>query len=425
MPMMSGTSSPSLYSVHDFLNKLFFGRVEPPTRPKPAAPCLPCMRSIFDAIFDAIDTCVPITFQHRIATPGEWTLSALVHQQRVRIPAVVELSAAERRAFAALGSRGSPTRYVAAESWRDVAEDSLERWWCEAHGATAKDLRFELAREQTLRGLPRIRRGGGAGELLWEPVPSADTPVELRGISHAWLRAFFVWMHLHRLFKLPVRVFAECFATLLTTPHACPLYDFVPVEYRCAPRTFSCHAWDDELYAVLAANMDAPWLSLFAVGAPPLGRERKETERLVAHVPACVAACSAGLVFCLPGRGEPANALRPLHRAWCVLELCCALAGDVDDADTDPYDSAPRRVRFAFGGVDDDVERHRAIAQALQDLSWDAASAHDPIEAEVLQDALLEARGEAEVQMRDAVRRAFARKYSLPQHMHIRALYAA
>ena len=403
--MMSGTSSPSLYSVHDFLNKLFFGRVEPPTRPKPAAPCLPCMRSIFDAIFDAIDTCVPITFQHRIATPGEWTLSALVHQQRVRIPAVVELSAAERRAFAALGSRGSPTRYVAAESWRDVAEDSLERWWCEAHGATAKDL-LELAREQTLRGLAHPAWGGGRAALGAGAV--ADTPVELRGISHAWLRAFFAGCTCTACSSSP----CACLLSALPRSRPRPCVSTVRLRSRRVPmrRAPSPATPGTAALRRTRGQYGRAWLNLRGRRAP-LGRAQRDRAARACVPPAWPPALQGSSSS---SAGEPANT-RPLHRAWCAS--CAALWRATSTTPTPTLTThAPGALRI--GGVDDDVD---VIAQALQDLSW-TQCAHDPIEAEVLQDALLEARGEAEVQMLtlSAVRLT---KYSLPQHMRIRALY--
>ena len=313
-----------------------------------------------------------------------------------------------------------------------MAEDSLARWWLCVHGVQVqKTMRFHLAREHTLRGLPRIRRGSGAGELLEDPVSSAHLPIGMRGVSNAWLLAFVVWLHVHRLFKLPVRVFAECFGALLTTPHECALYDFIPEAHRCAPHTFTCHSWDDDLYAVLAANQDAPWLSLFAQHVPPHDHVQEPHTRLAAQVEQvldCVAACSAGLVVCLPGKGEPCSALRPLTRGWCLLELCCALERyDAAAAtNTDPYDATVRSptVRFAVGGIDDDVERHREIAEALCQLSFDASTAQDPREAEVLRRVLNEGYGAiAEARLREATRHAFAQYYSRPQHVHIRELY--
>ena len=171
----------SAYSVHDFWAKLFIWRNDAPPQPRHSPACHPCAYSLCDA---AEACCIPISWQHHIATLGEWELTALVHKLGVRLPTVVvALSQAERRAFAALGTR-APAKFVAADCWRSVAEDSLERWWRVSHGEAAKDVRFELAREHTLRGLPRVRRGDGAGDFLRTPVPSAHIPLEERGVSH-------------------------------------------------------------------------------------------------------------------------------------------------------------------------------------------------------------------------------------------------
>jgi len=58
------------------------------------------------------------------------------------------------------------------------------------------------------------------------------------------------------------------------------------------------------------------------------------------------------------GKGEPRDALRPLLRSWCLVEMCSA-----PDAvhDTDPYatpsvNPSVAPLRLAIGGYDDDVE---------------------------------------------------------------------
>ena len=426
MPILHDRAS-SHYSIHDFLAKLFLCRDDAPQKTRPQPPvCIPCARGVGDALEFC---CVPISWQHRIVTIGEWELTNLVHQLGVRVPAgVIELSPAERRAFAALGTR-APPRFIVADSWRAVAEDSLERWWYRIQGQQAsRSLLFELAWEHTIRGIPRIRRGSGAGEFLREPVRSDHVPMEERGVTHEWLRAFFAWMHELRVFRVPTRVFIECFAALVTAPTQCALYDFIPEAHRCAPQAFLCHALDDDLCALLAAchHGTAAWISFLAVGEHEAREEREPS--LVERTPACVAACKAGLIVCLPGKGSPADALRPLLRSWCLLEICSAIAlSDAAEADTDPY--AERRssgpaVTFAFGGIDDDVERHRAIAEALSSLSFEASAASSADEEVAIKRVLREAHGaEAEARLRDALRRAFCLHYSRPQHVHIRALY--
>ena len=69
---------------------------------------------------------------------------------------------------------------------------------------------------------------GGAGELLELPI-SSDLPLEGRGVSEEWVSALFVWMTTHCLFRIPTRVFVEAFVQLITAPHRCALYDFIPV----------------------------------------------------------------------------------------------------------------------------------------------------------------------------------------------------
>lgn len=466
MPIFGGAPAQD-YSIHHFLAKLFVWTDSSSPQPRHPPACIPGrLRSSIEAFREAAENCcVPIAWQHHITTLGERELTALVHQLGIRLPAgnMSGLSPAEVRAFAVLGSR-TPPRYTAADSWRAVAEDSLERWWKSAHGEGAPhDQRFVLAREHTLRGIPRVKRGSDAGEFLWAPVSSAHIPLEKRGVSPVWLRALFAWMHELCLFKLPTRVFVECFVALVTAEQPCALYDLVPEAFRCAPQTFACHAWDDELYAMLAASHDACWISFVAVDLPKQrgdggdgggGEMRDDAEarvrQLATSIPACIAACTSGLLVCLPGRGdEPAAALRPLRRAWCLFEMCSAVAADdtiMSDErppTMDPYGRTVSfgdgRVRFAFGGLDDDVERHRTIAEAIDRLSCRASAASHVDEEMAIKGVLVE-HGHAveraaedeeeegsltrtEARLRELVRRAFWVLYSRPQHAYVRALY--
>jgi len=159
------------------------------------------MQGVVRSVWDAVEfCCVAIPWREMIATPGEWELSELVRQQRIPLPSPDLPSVSEVRAFASLGARG-PRGTVPATSWRAVAEDALDRWWRDAHGVTPKtSVRFENARSQVLRGVPRIRRGAGAGEFLETPARSS-TPLERRGVSQQWIAAFVLWMHELRLFK--------------------------------------------------------------------------------------------------------------------------------------------------------------------------------------------------------------------------------
>lgn len=364
-------------------------------------------------VWDVVEVCVPISWLHMITIhPGERLLTELVRQQQQRLLAGV-----------------SETEH----DWRDMVEASLDRWWTRAHADYPREhVRFLLAREHALRGLPRVRRGVGAGELLLTPQRS-ETPIEARGVTQEWINAFFVWMHEARLFRLPTRVFVECFVTLVTAPHGCALYDFIPPAFRCAPQTFTCHAYDDELYALLAANQQAPWLSFLAVqqvsSTDPLLRRATATPAaadLPTHVSACVAACAEGVVVYLTGKGEPAEAIRPLLRAWCLVEICSAPR---EPDETDPY-AAPRSppaLRFAIGGVDDDMERHRAIAEAIRTLSAEAATAEDEADGAELQRRLRGVHGgyaAVNARLREAARRAFFAYYQRPQHTLIQRLYA-
>ena len=45
------------------------------------------------------------------------------------------------------------------------------------------------------------------------------------------MSALFVWMTTHCLFRIPTRVFVEAFVQLITAPHRCALYDFIPVAH--------------------------------------------------------------------------------------------------------------------------------------------------------------------------------------------------
>ena len=383
-----------------------------------------CLTALARA-WGVMESCLPIGWRHHLVPPGEWQLSALGRQAGMIRPqrGLPVVTQAEQRAFAACGWR-PPPRLVAAEAWRDFTEDALDRWWHEAHGEHClKDVRFELAQEHSFRGLPRIPRGGGAGEFLWAPVHSED-PLEARGVSREWVNAFFVWMHTNLLFRLPTRIFIECFARLVTAPHGCALFDLVPTVHRCAPQTYSCHAWDDDLFALVAANQQAPWLSFVAINlhAPELAAPSSLTARLGV----CIAACE-GVVVCLPGKGEPMAALRPLLRSWCLVEICSAPT--LNEHNTDPYATARSMVplRFALGGVDDDVERHRAIADAIRTLSSAAAAADDAEEDTELKQLLRDAHGShatVDTKLRELVRKAFFEHYCEARHAHIQQLYA-
>ena len=371
-----------------------------------------------------METCVPIAWQHHLAPPGEWQLSMLTRQAGMMVPqrGVAAAAEAEWRAVSACGQRLPPCE-ANASTWREFTLYALDRWWHRAHGEHCpKDGRFELAREHSLRGLPRIPRGDGAGEFLTSPQRS-DVPPEARGVSREWLNAFLTWLHINRLFRLPTRIFVECFVRLVTATHGCALFDLVPIAYRCAPQAYSCHAWDDSLFAVLAANQQAAWLSFIAINQhAPRGLVGQPS--LAMQLGACIDACES-VVVCLPGRGDPMAALRPLLRTWCLAEICGARE---NENDTDPY--APRRdapLRFAFGGVDDDVERHRAIADAVHALSSEAATAEDVAEDAELKRLLREAHGgyaSIDTKLRELVRKAFFEHYREPRHTCIRQLYA-
>jgi len=149
------------------------------------------------------------------------------------------------------------------------------------------------------------------------------------------------------------------------------------VAHRCPPRSFACHAWDDELFALLAANQQDLWLSFIALSqhggaatqgpatqgptaqepttqgpkataegaatsatsvdgggdegtlpslpSPPpptppslAAATEKQQPSLAAQLASCVAACEEGVVVCIAGKGEPQDALRPLLRSWCL-----------------------------------------------------------------------------------------------------------
>ena len=334
------------------------------------------MQGIVRSVWDAVEfCCVAIPWREMIATPGEWELSELVRQQRIPLPSPDLPSVSEVRhseeadvehAFTSLGARG-PRGTVPATSWRAVAEDALDRWWRDAHGVTPKtSVRFENARSQVLRGVPRIRRGAGAGEFLETPARSS-TPLERRGVAREWIAAFVLWMHELRLFKLPTRVFIDTFAKLLTaavggtadgtTTDGATLFDFIPIAFRCEPQILACHAADDDLYSLLVATQHAaaaPWLSFIA--ASP------HTRRDPHAVAAVVDACDGGVVVSLAGRGEPDEAIRPLLLSWNLLEICCARSAETPPQ-TDPY-APPQlpRVRLAITCADDDVERHAQSA---------------------------------------------------------------
>ena len=455
----------------DFHRKLFTLWAPSPSSDRPAClpqahrpACLPQARTLWRAL----EVCVPIPWKHHLQPPGEWELSRLVRLAGLTLPerGPPVATQAEWRAFAACGRR-PPVARVPAETWRAIVEAALDGWWRRAHGDIAKDLRFELALEHSLRGVPRVPRGTGAGELLEAPERGDAPPLEQRGVSREWVRAFLLWMVEQRAFRIPVSIFVECFVRLVTAPHGCALYDLVPPAHRCPPRTHTCHAGDDDLHAVLAANQQDPWLQFVATNLHAPDEAAPDSSR----VAACVAACPEGVVLCLPGKGEPAAALRPLYRTRCVVEICCALArsgggsvvavtlplGEVvafqlqpstasaagnDEHGSTPINApallAPPRLRIAFGGVDDDVERHREIAEAIRALSSEASAAEDAqgdqgdqgdgAEMEMeLKRALRDEHGGAsavDARLREMARKAFYAYYRAPRHEYVRKLYA-
>ena len=384
-------------------------------------------------VWDAIEAClIPLPWHHHIMPPGEWQLTALVHRLGLSLQTyAVQQSHAGQPLPAEWHTSAEkvphlPIPVVAAESWRAIAEAAVDRWWSYSHGAALKSsLQYVLAREHTLRGIPRIRRGSGAGELLEVPIRS-DTPIEERGVSVEWLSAFAMWMVESRLFKLPVRVLVEAFVQLITLEHGgCALFDFIPPAFRAVPQIFACHAFDDDVFSLLAALSAprvAPWISFVAVGSGEIYPSR---------VAVCVAACPLGVLVCLGGRGEPHEALRPLLRLWCLLEICTAPEPDQSGVanSTDPYaPAAPLpKLRFALGGIDEDVERHRAFVSALDALSSEHALASDELAATEIKRLLRDGHGgygSVDAKVRELGRGAFFAYYRQPRHAFIRSLYA-
>lgn len=51
----------------------------------------------------------------------------------------------------------------------------------------------------------------------------------LPGYHPSQVGELFAWMTTHCLFRIPTRVFVEAFVQLITAPHRCALYDFIPV----------------------------------------------------------------------------------------------------------------------------------------------------------------------------------------------------
>ena len=206
------------YDFGDLLGKLVSWRA--PARNSPPPPPPPqCLLPLARSLWRAVESCVPIAWLHHLAPPGEHQLTSLVRASGLQLPqrggAATQATQAEWRAFAACGRRPPQQRLVFAESWREVVADALDSWWRKAHGAHCpQDLRFALAREHCLRGLPRVPRGGGAGELLELPI-SSGLPLAARGVSAEWVSAFFVWMSTRSLFRIPTRVFVEAFVPRL------------------------------------------------------------------------------------------------------------------------------------------------------------------------------------------------------------------
>ena len=212
-----------------------------------------------------------------------------------------------------------------------------------------------------------------------------------------------------------------------TTTDGATLFDFIPIAFCCEPQILACHAADDDLYSLLVATQHAaatPWLSFIA--ASP------HTRRDPHAVAAVVDACDGGVVVSLAGRGEPDEAIRPLLLSWNLLEICCARSAETPPQ-TDPY-APPQlpRVRLAITGVDDDVERHRAIAGAIQGLSSEHShAAHEEAahkeDTSTVQRLLREDHGGYDAvdgQVRELARRTFWEYYAhRPQHSHIRKLY--
>ena len=121
--------------------------------------------------------------------------------------------------------------------------------------------RLQSKIESAVFSLSLQPRGVGEGMFLERPLID-DTPVEQRGVAATWWRAVanscpFVY----------TRTAAACFIEPLTRAHGCPLFFFVPPEFRRrAPRVFISHAWDGSVWDLRPPETDESlWLDLVAL----------------------------------------------------------------------------------------------------------------------------------------------------------------
>jgi hypothetical protein len=154
--------------------------------------------------------------------------------------------------------------------------------------------------------------GEGKGELLAHPVID-NTPVRCRGVLSSWVLAA---VDLHRL--VPTRVLVEAFVKPFTGKDVCALYFFVPLQFRAKATAFVSHAWNGLYSHVQAAAKTQPnaalWLDILAITQHPGNAvEVQEIGSVVKDI--------GSTLLCMPGCGDPYEALCPITRSWCIFEI--------------------------------------------------------------------------------------------------------
>ena len=254
--------------------------------------------------------------------------------------------------------------------------------------------------DHSLRFFGTWPRGSKLGELMPEPL-SNNTPVAQRGVSVKWLKEASnrAMSDSSRGYLAPTRVAVSCVAKVISQHAQCALFDFVPPEYRGKPTTFLSHALDGTLHNVLnacavEASKDEPayaWIDVFAIN-------QWSTSTEVGQIGQIVEECN-NTVLLLPGMGEPARALYPLTRSWCIYEVA---------------NTPDKALHVRIPNMTTNEAAHNEIKKFIHKLSLKDASAKYDADKEMIDRLVLQRYGsfdKVDLMIRTIVRDGYYKTY--------------
>eukprot|EP01043_Picozoa_sp_COSAG02_P057209 COSAG02_NODE_6906_length_3296_cov_2.229903_1_plen_538_part_00 len=237
-------------------------------------------------------------------------------------------------------------------------------------------------------------RGGGPGELLYEPIIDG-TPTSERGVREEWWREAC-----NRAPFVPTRIFVEAFVKPITRGAHCALWFFIPERFRESPLgnggVFISHAWDLAMWDIRPEQGSILWMDTIAIPQHDAkrattrsswritlpSRERTylpakefyETQAL--PIPDCMGETRATLVSTVQAiqntlliLGGTDVALLPLTRSWCCYEIA---------------HTPQNKLKVRVGWSSWDVGVQQQNRQLIDSLDLQQAETKDPTDKEMI-----------------------------------------